>query len=204
MVGLHVRPGLGTESGGGDRVPVAAAEAPEAPGSGETAGSGDERPTEPATTRRPFRVKDLLPRRAATLDAVALDQLQKRLERAEQAVRDRDADVAALRERQATWDDKLASADVAANVATEQVASLEGRLRRLEVPARLDALEGRLARLQAEVERAGALAATAVAAAEELDALAPPLRDLRQDLLKITRQVRPNGHRPPTEQPPPA
>lgn len=164
---------------------------------------GHERPTEPAVSRRPLRLGDLLPRRDATLGAVALDQLQRRLDRAEKAVRDRDSDVAALRERQATWDDKLAGADVAANVATEQVKCLEGRLRRLEmVPARLDALEGRLARLQAEVERAGALAATAVVAADEFDALAPPLQELRRDLLQLARQVRPNGLRPPTEPPP--
>jgi len=188
-----------------DRLLAPAAKTPKVAVPREPTGAGDERPTEPAAIPRPFRVGDLLPRRNRSSVDIALDQLQKRLERAEQAVRDRDADVAALRERQATWDDKLAGADVAANVATEQVACLEERLRRLEMlPARLDALEGRLARLQPEVERAGALAATAVAAAEELEALAPPLRELRRDLLKLARQGRPNGHRPPTEPPPAA
>ena len=186
-----------------ERLLAPAARAPEVAIPSDPAGADHERPIEPAVSRRPFRVADLLPRRGSTLGAVALDQLQKRLERAEKAVRDRDADVATLRERQATWDDKLAGADVAVNVATEQVACLEERLRRLEmVPARLDAFEGRLARLQAEVERAGALAAAVAAAAEELDALAPPLGELRRDLIPLNRQVRPNGHQSPTEPPP--
>jgi glycosyltransferase involved in cell wall biosynthesis len=160
---------------------------------------------DPAVARPPFKVADLLRRRDAAPGAGALDQLQRRLERAEQAVRERDAEVAALRERQAAWDGKLAGADVAVNVASEQVAGLDERLRRLEMaPARVEMLEGRLARLEAEVERAGALAAAAFAAAEELDVLAPPLRELRRDLLQLTRQVRPNGHRAPAEWPPTA
>jgi glycosyltransferase involved in cell wall biosynthesis len=187
------------------RLVAPAAKAPDEAVASEPAGAGPGRPAEPAVIRRPFRVGDLLPRRDGTVGPVALNQLQARLERAEQAVRDRDSDVAALRGRQATWDDTLAAADVAVNVATAQVACLDERLRRLEmVPARLDALERRLAWLQAEVERTGAMAASAAAAAEELDALAPPLRELRTELVQLTRQVRPNGHRPPTEQPPPA
>jgi hypothetical protein len=176
-----------------------------APAAAAVVAGAEKRPPEPAVARRPFRVMDLLAGRAPAVGAVALEQLQRRLERAEQSVRDRDADVAALRARQATWDDKLAGADVAVHVAGEQVAGLDARLKRLEaVPARLDLLEGRLARLQAEVERAGALAATAAAGVDELDALAPRLRDLRADVLQVTRQVRPNGHRPPAEPPPTA
>ena len=188
-----------------DRLGAPAVATLDFPADREPAGDDASPAAEPAVVRRPFRVADLLPRRDATPSAVALDQLQKRLERAEQAVRDRDADVAALRARQATWDDKLAGADVAVNVATEHVAGLEGRLKRLEaVPARIDVLEGRLARLEAEVERAGALAAAAFANSEEVDALTPPLRELRRDLLQLTRQVRTNGHGPPTEPAPPA
>lgn len=123
-----------------------------------------------------------------------LGDLGQRLERVDHTIsaltEEMQARLDAVAEAQATTAADLANVPTILRMLSEQLEAMSSRTSKVEqAQLRLESLERRVVRLQEETDSAGAMAATAVAAADEIEALAPALRELRVELLALADRV---------------
>ena len=146
--------------------------------------------------------------RARSRTAVLADRLEDiraRLERLEESAAATDAH---LSERITALDERQARAEAFATDLQRVIMGLAAQVASLSAPTtgsgaltqRVELVEKGVTELRDEAERAGVLAATAVAASDEVTMLVASLRELRRDLVQLAREHPPhatdNGQHP--------
>ena len=122
---------------------------------------------------------------------VALQRRLDELDRATARADDLAAQVASLRGRQLAAETALVDVDFVLKALARQLSGLAEQVAAPDVlSGRVEYLERTTAGLQRESEANGALAATAVAAADEVEVLGESLRQLRTELLQLSARVR--------------
>ncbi len=97
----------------------------------------------------------------------------------------------ALDERQTRTDAFVTDLQRVILAVSAQVAAVDRKASGDALARRLEVLERGVTKLRDETERTGAMAATAVAASDEATTLVASLRDLRHELVQLSREMPP-------------